>query len=70
MRMDRDKKWDRERKAFDAMVRGKAEGGATTDPVQTVKESYNRGVNDEFVIPFVCVDSKTTSRWEPFATKT
>ena len=56
--MDRDKKWDRERKAFDAMVLGKAEGGATTDPVRTVKESYNRGVNDEFVIPFVCVDSK------------
>jgi len=56
--MDRDKKWERERKAFDAMVRGKAEGGATSDPVRTVKESYNRGVNDEFVIPFVCVDEK------------
>jgi 2,3-bisphosphoglycerate-independent phosphoglycerate mutase len=54
--MDRDKKWDRERKAFDAMVCGKAEGGASTDPVQAVKESYNRGVYDEFVIPFVCVD--------------
>ncbi len=56
--MDRDKKWERERKAFDAMVRGKAEGGVTTDPVKAVKESYNRGVNDEFVIPFVCVDDK------------
>ena len=56
--MDRDKKWERERKAFDAMVRGKAEGGVTTDPVNAVRESYNRGVNDEFVIPFVCVDEK------------
>ena len=26
--MDRDKRWERERKAFDAMVNGKAEGGA------------------------------------------
>ena len=29
--MDRDKRWERERKAFDAMVNGKAEGGAHTD---------------------------------------
>jgi 2,3-bisphosphoglycerate-independent phosphoglycerate mutase len=56
--MDRDKKWERERKAFDAMVLGKAEGGTAVDPVKMVKESYNRGVNDEFVIPFVCVDDK------------
>ncbi|PSH05484.1 MAG: 2,3-bisphosphoglycerate-independent phosphoglycerate mutase [Acidobacteria bacterium] len=56
--MDRDKKWERERKAFDAMVRGKAEGGMATDPVKAVRESYSRGVNDEFVIPFVCVDEK------------
>ncbi len=56
--MDRDKKWDRERRAFDALVRGKAEGGSVADPVQAVKESYNRGVYDEFVVPFVCVDEK------------
>ncbi len=62
--MDRDRKWDRERKAFDAMVPGKAEGGTSTDPVQAMKESYNKGVTDEFVIPFVCVDSKG----EPLAT--
>ncbi|HET6935711.1 MAG TPA: 2,3-bisphosphoglycerate-independent phosphoglycerate mutase [Candidatus Angelobacter sp.] len=53
--MDRDKKWDRELKAFDAMVAGKAEGGEYVDPVQGMKDSYNRGVTDEFVIPFVCV---------------
>jgi 2,3-bisphosphoglycerate-independent phosphoglycerate mutase len=55
--MDRDKKWDREKKAFDAMVFGDAEGGRFTDPVQGVKESYNRGVTDEFIIPFVVVDA-------------
>ena len=55
--MDRDKKWDREKKAFDALVRGKAEGGTFTDPVQGMKQSYNNGVTDEFVIPFVCTDA-------------
>jgi 2,3-bisphosphoglycerate-independent phosphoglycerate mutase len=56
--MDRDKKWDREKKAFDAMVCGDAEGGRFTDPVQGVKDSYNRGVTDEFIIPFVVVDGR------------
>ena len=55
--MDRDKRWERERKAFDAMVVGKAEGGAHTDPVARIKESYNNGVTDEFLIPFVVVDA-------------
>ncbi len=55
--MDRDKRWERERKAFDAMCVGKAEGGAHTDPVARIKESYNNGVTDEFLIPFVVVDA-------------
>jgi 2,3-bisphosphoglycerate-independent phosphoglycerate mutase len=62
--MDRDKKWDREKKAFDAMVFGDAEGGRFPDPVRGVKESYNRGVTDEFIIPFVVTDS----RGEPVGT--
>ena len=61
--MDRDKRWERERKAYDAMVNGKAEGGTYIDSVRGVKESYNRGVTDEFVVPFVCVDN----RGEPLA---
>jgi len=56
--MDRDKKWDRELKAFSAMVQGAAEGGEYVDPVQGVKDSYNRGVTDEFILPFVCVDNR------------
>ncbi len=55
--MDRDKKWDREKKAYDALVHGKAEGGSYDDPVKGMKDSYNRGVTDEFVIPFVCTDA-------------
>jgi 2,3-bisphosphoglycerate-independent phosphoglycerate mutase len=54
--MDRDRRWERIAKAYNAMVFGGAEGGKSTDPVQGMKDSYNRGVTDEFVIPFVCTD--------------
>src|SRR5215468_2266858 len=40
------------------MVNGKGEGGTYVDAVQGVKESYNRGVTDEFIVPFVCVDNR------------
>jgi 2,3-bisphosphoglycerate-independent phosphoglycerate mutase len=55
--MDRDRRWERERKAFDAMVHGKSEGGAHLDPVARIKESYNNDVTDEFMIPFVVSDN-------------
>ena len=55
--MDRDKRWERERKAFDAMVNGKAEGGAYPNAVARIKENYNNGITDEFLIPFVVVDA-------------
>ncbi len=59
--MDRDRRWERQKKAFDAMVYGDAEGGRYTDAVQGVKDSYNRGVTDEFILPFVL----TGERGEP-----
>src|SRR6185503_14235678 len=52
--MDRDRRWERIAKAYNAMVFGDAEGGKYADPVQGVKESYNKGVTDEFVVPFIC----------------
>src|SRR6201986_3629000 len=55
--MDRDRRWERERLAFDAMVKGTAEGGAHSDAIARVKESYSQGVTDEFVVPFVVADS-------------
>ncbi|MGB9234679.1 MAG: 2,3-bisphosphoglycerate-independent phosphoglycerate mutase [Terriglobales bacterium] len=61
--MDRDKRWERVAKAFDPMVYGKGEGGTYADAVQGMKESYNKGVTDEFVLPFVCTDA----RGEPVA---
>jgi 2,3-bisphosphoglycerate-independent phosphoglycerate mutase len=56
--MDRDRRWERIAKAFNAMVFGDGEGGKYVDPVQGVKDSYNKGVTDEFMVPFVCVDNR------------
>lgn len=49
--MDRDKRWDRVQKAYDAMVLG--EGERAADPVAAVARSYAAGTNDEFVLPTV-----------------
>jgi 2,3-bisphosphoglycerate-independent phosphoglycerate mutase len=54
--MDRDRRWERIAKAYNAMVFADAEGGKCADPVQGMKDSYNKGVTDEFVVPFVCTD--------------
>lgn len=49
--MDRDKRWDRVEKAYDAIVNAKGEKAATAhDAIQT---SYNNEVNDEFVLPTI-----------------
>ena len=51
--MDRDKRWDRTQKWYDAAVRGVgAEGG---DPLEVIKQSYDRDVTDEFIVPTVIV---------------
>lgn len=50
--MDRDKRWERVEKAYNAMTRGK--GAAAADsPVNAVKNAYERGETDEFVSPIV-----------------
>ena len=49
--MDRDNRWDRVEKAYNAIALGKGEEG--TDPVQVVADSYANDVNDEFVLPTV-----------------
>ena len=56
--MDRDRRWERIAKAYNGMVFGNAEGGKYADPVQGVKDSYNKGVTDEFTVPFVCTEAK------------
>ncbi len=52
--MDRDKRWDRTKLAYDALVLGK--GLKSIDPVSAVREAYERGENDEFVKPTVITD--------------
>lgn len=54
--MDRDKRWERTEKSYRAMVYG--EGPSYQDPIQAVKESYEKSVFDEFVMPTVIVDEQ------------
>ncbi|WP_158993611.1 2,3-bisphosphoglycerate-independent phosphoglycerate mutase [Mucilaginibacter sp. L196] len=51
--MDRDNRWERVKLAYDVMVNG--EGEATQDINQAIKESYLKGVTDEFIKPIVNV---------------
>jgi 2,3-bisphosphoglycerate-independent phosphoglycerate mutase len=50
--MDRDNRWERVQKAYDAMVNG--QGTIQADPIRVMEESYAAGVTDEFVVPAVC----------------
>jgi 2,3-bisphosphoglycerate-independent phosphoglycerate mutase len=50
--MDRDKRWDRVEKAFNAICHGQATY-QEPDPVTALQKAYARGENDEFVVPTV-----------------
>jgi 2,3-bisphosphoglycerate-independent phosphoglycerate mutase len=62
--MDRDRRWERIAKAFNTMVSANGEAARYVDPVQGIKDSYNKDVTDEFIVPFVVTDN----RGEPVAT--
>ena len=47
--MDRDKRWERIKIAYDLLIKG--EGKQATDMVQAMQESYDEGVTDEFILP-------------------
>lgn len=49
--MDRDKRWERVELALKGLVLG--EGEASSDPVATIKERYEKGENDEFLKPII-----------------
>jgi 2,3-bisphosphoglycerate-independent phosphoglycerate mutase len=53
--MDRDKRWERTEKAYDALVLGAGE--RTPDPLGAVERSYTRGITDEFIEPIVVTGS-------------
>ena len=52
--MDRDKRWERVKLAYDALVNGL--GQQTSDPVQAIQVSYDQNITDEFIEPIVVVD--------------
>ncbi len=52
--MDRDRRWERTRRAFDAMVSGT--GNPALDPLDAIQASYDRNITDEFIEPIVLQD--------------
>ncbi|WP_072316059.1 2,3-bisphosphoglycerate-independent phosphoglycerate mutase [Sinomicrobium oceani] len=52
--MDRDKRWERVKFAYDALVNGI--GYVTDDLVEGIQESYDNGVTDEFIKPLIADD--------------
>ncbi len=53
--MDRDKRWERTEKAYDAIVLGMGE--ETDDPIKAIQKSYDSGVTDEFIVPMVITEN-------------
>ncbi|MCL1830476.1 MAG: 2,3-bisphosphoglycerate-independent phosphoglycerate mutase [Oscillospiraceae bacterium] len=49
--MDRDNRWDRVEKAYDAFVFRK--GIIESDPIKAIRDSYENNITDEFVLPIV-----------------
>jgi 2,3-bisphosphoglycerate-independent phosphoglycerate mutase len=60
--MDRDKRWEREKLAYDAMVNGV--GPKAVSPITAIEQSYQKEVFDEFVVPTVICNNQG----EPVAT--
>lgn len=54
--MDRDKRWERIKKAYDALVNGK--GDMATDAITAIENSYRQNITDEFIKPTVIVDEQ------------
>ena len=54
--MDRDKRWERVKLAYDLLVKGVGE--KTSDPIKAITASYDAGVTDEFIKPIVVVNEK------------
>jgi 2,3-bisphosphoglycerate-independent phosphoglycerate mutase len=52
--MDRDKRWERVKLAYDLMVNGS--GAKTSDIVASIQNSYDNDITDEFIKPIVNVD--------------
>lgn len=63
--MDRDKRWERVKLAYDAMVEGVGE--QSTDALASIQKSYDDHVTDEFIKPIIMIDSTQTGNVVPIA---
>lgn len=63
--MDRDKRWERVKLAYDAMVDGV--GVQTTDALAAIKDSYDNSVTDEFIKPIIMMNTTETGNIVPVA---
>ncbi|HET8884976.1 MAG TPA: 2,3-bisphosphoglycerate-independent phosphoglycerate mutase [Salinimicrobium sp.] len=54
--MDRDKRWERVKKAYDLLI--SAEGKKSENALQTIQESYDNEITDEFIEPISMVNSE------------
>ena len=52
--MDRDKRWERVKIAYDALVNGNGE--QTSQILKAIESSYEEGITDEFIKPIVNID--------------
>ena len=52
--MDRDKRWSRIKKSYDAMVN--SIGEKSEDIIDKIQSYYDKNITDEFILPTVCVD--------------
>lgn len=59
--MDRDKRWERIERAYDALTIGDPEA-CTTDPIAAMQMQYNKGTTDEFIEPINVCDQDGTHR--------
>lgn len=53
--MDRDKRWERVKIAYDTIVN--AEGIKTSDPLKAIQKSYEDGITDEFLMPIIVTEN-------------
>ena len=56
--MDRDKRWERVKLAYDLLVHG--QGTPSTNAVESIKQSYAEGVTDEFIQPIAMTEDGQT----------
>lgn len=63
--MDRDKRWERVKIAYDAMVEGV--GAQTTNALLEIQKSYDENITDEFMKPIIMIDSTAIGNVVPVA---